>query len=281
MSKMIIKIVLLTIFLIVIGFFISGPIFTNSEITDKIEQLSTVSAPNEGGINYSNSKFLSLPLIVRKYLKNSLGAKPELPKQTQLKLVGETRDGFGSDWEPTEVDFYYSNTSPEFVWVSTSEQFSFLWIKRINSLINNRATSQAKFLSSITTEETEGVKLDQTFFLFYLLNSVFTPTVLFPSQNMQWEKLEKYTAEVVIWYKSEHGKAIFYFNELGNVEKIVVEDMFMPNVIDSKKEKFTIHLANHVNKSGYNIPTYFEYQWNLSGGDFTFSRFNLISAKYK
>ncbi len=39
MSKMIIKIVLLTIVLIVVGFFVSGPIFTNSETKEKIGQL--------------------------------------------------------------------------------------------------------------------------------------------------------------------------------------------------------------------------------------------------
>ncbi len=110
---------------------------------------------------------------------------------------------------------------------------------------------------------------------------MLSPTVLLPSQNIQWTPLEKFKAEVVMWYKSVRGKAIFYFNELGNVEKVEVTDMFLPNRIDTKKEKFTLHLANYEEVDGYKIPTYLEYQWNLSDGDFTFNRFNITDVEYK
>jgi len=278
--KMIIRIVLLTVFLIVIGFFISGPIFTNSEIKEKREKLTLDQSFVEDSVNFSSSDFLLLPPIVRKYLKNSVSIKSRSHQLAHLKLLGETRDDAASDWRQTKVDFHYSLSSPGFVWVATSEQFMFLWSKKINSFFNNTAESKNKFLSSIITEETEGVKLDETYFLFYLLNSVFSPTVLLPSQNIQWKKLDDLSAEVVIWHKSSRGKVVFYFNDLGSVEKIVAEDMYMPNPIDSKKEKFTLHLANYKEFGSYKIPTYLEYQWNISGGDFTFSKFNITNIEY-
>lgn len=280
MSKMIIKIVLLTIVLIVVGFFISGPIFTNSETKNKIEQMRSQDNIEIETIDFKHSEFLSLPFIVQKYLKNSIitkskGNQPMLP----LRLIGEARVEPGSNWIPTEVTFYYSLSVPAFVWVATSEQFSFLWNKTINTYINGVAKSKNKFLSSVSTEEIEGVKLDQSYFLFYLLNSVLSPTVLLPSQNIQWTALGKLKAEVVMWHKSEHGKAVFYFNEFGSVERIEVDDMFLPNRIDTKKEKFTLHLANYKEVDGNKIPTYLEYQWNLSGGDFTFNRFNIVEVE--
>ncbi len=281
MSKMIIKIVLLTIVLIVVGFFVSGPIFTNSETKEKIGQLGIDENIDDKTIDFTSSEFLSLPAIVRKYLKTSINVKSKSHQLTQLRLFGETRAEPGSEWSPTEVNFYYSLSAPAFVWVSTSEQFLFLWNKTINTYINESAKSEIKFLSSVTTDETEGVKLDQSYFLFYIINSVLSPTVLLPSQNIQWTPLEKFKAEVVMWYKSVRGKAIFYFNELGNVEKVEVTDMFLPNRIDTKKEKFTLHLANYEEVDGYKIPTYLEYQWNLSDGDFTFNRFNITDVEYK
>ncbi len=281
MSKMIIKIVLLTIVLIVVGFFVSGPIFTNSETKEKIGQLGIDENIDDKTIDFTSSEFLSLPAIVRKYLKTSINVKSKSHQLTQLRLFGETRAEPGSEWSPTEVNFYYSLSAPAFVWVSTSEQILFLWNKTINTYINESAKSEIKFLSSVTTDETEGVKLDQSYFLFYIINSVLSPTVLLPSQNIQWTPLEKFKAEVVMWYKSVRGKAIFYFNELGNVEKVEVTDMFLPNRIDTKKEKFTLHLANYEEVDGYKIPTYLEYQWNLSDGDFTFNRFNITDVEYK
>lgn len=279
MSKMIIKIVLLTIILIVVGFFISGPIFTNSETKNKIEQLPVQEGIDNEVVDFASSEFLSLPAIVQKYLKNSIITTSKPHQHAQLKLIGEARIEHGSHWIPTEVNFYYSLSAPAFVWVATSEQFLFLWNKTINTYINNVAKSKNKFLSSVTTDETEGVKLDQSYFLFYLLNSVLYPTVLLPSQNTQWTPLGKLKAEVVIWYKSVRGKAVFYFNDLGNVENIEVDDMFIPNRIETKKEKFTLHLANYKEVDGYKIPTYLEYQWNLSDGDFTFNRFNIVDVE--
>lgn len=276
---MIIKIVLLTIILIVVGFFISGPIFTNSETKNKIEQLNARESIGGETIDFTHSEFLSLPAIVQKYLKNSIIAKSKPNQPTQLRLIGETRAESGSNWIPTEVNFYYSLSAPAFVWVATSEQFLFLWNKTINTYINDVAKSENKFLSSVTTDETEGVKLDQSYFLFYLLNSVLSPTVLLPSQNIQWTPLGKFKAEVVMWYKSARGNAVFYFNELGSVEKIEVDDMFIPNRIDPKKEKFTLHLANYKEVNGYKIPTYLEYQWNLADGDFTFNRLNIVDVE--
>jgi len=281
MSKMIIKIVLLTIVLIVVGFFISGPIFTNSETKEKIRLLNVDESIEDKAIDFTSSEFLSLPTIVRKYLKTSINTKSKPHQLTRLSLFGETRTDPGSEWSPTEVNFYYSLSVPAFVWVATSERFLFMWNKTINPYINESAKSKNKLLSSITTDETEGVKLDQSYFLFYILNSVLSPTVLLPSQNMQWTSLEKLKAEVVMWYKSERGKAVFYFNDFGNVEKVEVYDMFLPNRIDTKKEKFTLHLANYKEIDGYKIPTYLEYQWNLSDGDFTFSRFNIADVEYK
>ena len=82
-----------------------------------------------------------------------------------------------------------------------------------------------------------------------------------------------------MWHKNARGKAVFYFNEFGNVENIEVHGMFIPSRIDTKKEKFTLHLANYKEIDGYKIPTYLEYQWNLSDGDFTFNRLNIADVE--
>ncbi len=281
MSKLIIRIIFLTVFLIIAGFFISGPIFTNSEIKDKVTQLQSESSPNTIIINFNTKEFISLPPIVQKYLKNSIKIEQETSKLAAIKLSGETKSDINSEWRPTDVEFYYSLSAPSFIWVETSEEMTYLWNKSVLTFLKNTATSKVKLLSSITTEETEGVKLSQSSFLYYILNSVLCPVILLPGQNVQWTSRGKLKAEVLYWNKSESGTVTFYFNKSGTVEKVETVDMFMPNLIETKKEKFTLHLANYKIINGYNIPTYLEYQWNLSDGDFTFARFNLKNIYLK
>lgn len=284
MGKIIIKIVLLAVFLIIIGFFISVPIFTNSETDEKINKINKVATDisyDDTKINFSNKEFLSLPSVVRKYLKRSINKEVKPHQSASLKMNGVIRPDFDSDWKQTDVELHHSLLVPGFVWISVTKEFEFLWTKTINSLFNSKAESISKFLSSITTDEAEGVKLDQNNFSLYILNSVFSPTALMPSQNIHWTSVSKNSAEVVIWYKSISGKAVFYFNQDGDVEKVVSEDMFVPNVIESIKENFTLSLANHKEFNGIKIPTYFEYQWNFSDGDVTVSRLNITSVEYK
>ena len=108
MGKMIIKIILLTIFIIVVGFFVSVPIFTNSETREKIKQLGVDQDTDNAIIDFTRSEFLSLPSIVQKYLKTSLNARSSSYQLTQLTLSGETKADPVSEWKTTEVDFYYS-----------------------------------------------------------------------------------------------------------------------------------------------------------------------------
>jgi len=280
MSKTIIRIIFLTVFLIIAVFFISGPIFTNSEIKDKIWQLRSEGAGNEIKIDFKSKEFMALPPIVQKYLRNSIVAEKENNNIATIKLFGETRTEVRAEWSTTNVDFYYSLSTPAFIWVATSEEMNYLWNKTINTFIKSSANSKVKLLSSITTDEVEGVKLSQTYFLYYILNSVLCPVVLLPSQNIQWTSLGKLKAEVMFWDKSESGTVIFYFNNSGNVEKVETSDMFIPNLIEAKKEKFSLYLANYKEIGGYRVPTYLEYQWNLSDGDFSFARFNVKDITY-
>ncbi|NOX64493.1 MAG: hypothetical protein GXO85_01530 [Chlorobi bacterium] len=279
-SKLIIRIIFLTVFLIIAGFFISGPIFTNSEIKDKVGQLRAEGSTNEITVDFKTKEFQELPPIVQKHLRNSINVEQVTNKIAIIKLSGETRHDIGSEWQPTDVELYCSLSAPSFVWVATSEAMTYLWNKTIITFLKNTATSKVKLLSSITTEKTEGVKLSQSSFLYYILNSVLCPVVLLPSQNTQWTSLEKFKAEVMFWNKSKNATVTFYFNKSGNVEKVETKDMFMPNLIEAKKAKFSLHLANYKEIGGYRVPTYLEYQWNLSDGDFSFARFNVKDITY-
>lgn len=281
MGKMIFKIILLTTLLIVLGFFISGPIFTNSEINEKIDQLSQNKNDYSGEVDFSSKDFLTLPSIVGKYLKRSIKANVAPRKIAEIKMTGYERIDINSDWKSTEVTLNYSLTAPEFIWVSENTELGILWSKKISSLINLRAEFTSKFLSSITTDHDKGVKLDQNYLGLYILNSVFCPTVLLPNQNLHWTGKSKYSAEVLLWYKSTSINAEFYFDQSGNLEKVVSYDMFLPNVIESKKEKFSLFLANFQDYNGITIPTYLEYQWNFDNNDITVGRFNITSVKYK
>lgn len=280
MSKMIVRIILLTVFLIIVVYFIAGPIFTNSKIKDKIGLLYSLQTEQDENIDFKTPEFLALPQIVSRYLKNSITAKTKPRQVNKIILSGEIRDDRYSPWEPTQAEHYYSLSSPAFVFEETVSTYEVLWTKKIHTLFENKAELQIKFLSSIMFDDLEGTKLDQSAFLLYLLNSVFSPTLLLPNQNIQWRGIDRLTAEVVLWHKSVSGRVVFHFNESGYVEKVVSEDMFIPNTIESDKTVFTLLVANYHEFSGIKIPTYLEYQWTLADGKFVSERYNISSVEF-
>ena len=277
------KIVKIIVGLVLVGlalFFIGTPYLNNSQQQIQIDQIMTSSLKNNT-TSFSSSNFLNLPYIVKKYLKKSVKKKSHLPSSCTFTAFGKTKKDKNSEWVETSSRNYYSASAPNFLSVVETKRLSFFWTETVMSYINNEATTTSKFLSSIVTDSFEGNKLNKSYLVLYLSQSVFCPSVLLPNMNVHWKKIDRTKAMATIWDDNLKGSAIFHFNENGEVTKIVTEDRYMPGDLDYKRERFTLHLANYKNVDNFHIPTFFEYQWNLAGEDFTFGRFQISEISYK
>jgi hypothetical protein len=195
--------------------------------------------------------------------------------------VGKTRDSKNSDWIETNSILYFSTAQPNFIEVREEKINSLIWNKTKNVYVDGIASTITKFLSSITTNEFEGNKLNKSYLVLYLMEAVFSPTTLLPNKHVKWKYFNNTTANATVWNKNLVGNATFHFNDNNQITKIVSDERYMPGKIDYSRETFTIHFANYKDDGRYIIPTYFELEWNLAGYDFTFARYQITDISYQ
>jgi len=232
-------------------------------------------------ISFSSGDFSKLPPVVKKYLRKSIKKESNSPQYCKYVITGKTKNNQSAEWKSVTSQNYYSATTSDFIKIIEAENDFPFWTVTINKYLNTKASTNSKLLSSIPTYDFAGNKLSRSYMVLYLLESVLCPTVLLPNMNVHWKPISSTKALATIWDENLKGSAVFHFNKDGEVTKVVSNDRYMPGTIDYNRETFTIHFANYKTFGSFSIPTYFEYQWNLASGDFTFGRFHVTEINYK
>ncbi len=116
-------------------------------------------------------------------------------------------------------------------------------IKQKNTYINGKASTLDKLFSSIPIYEFEGNKLNKSYLILYLMESVFSPTTLLPNKQLTWKYINNASAKATIWNQNLDGNATFYFNDNNQITKIVSDERYMRGKVDYSRETFTIHFA--------------------------------------
>lgn len=256
------------------------PYFNNSLLEKEIE-FFLENKSKKKIISFNSDDFSKLPFVVKKYLRKSIKNENSSPQYCQYRITGKIKTDQNSEWLNVTSQNYYSATTSDFIKTTETQNSFALWTVTVNRYLNNKASTNSKLLSSIPTYNFSGNKLSRSYLVLYLLESVFCPTVLLPNMNVHWSAIDNTKALATIWDDNIKGTAIFHFNKNGEVIKVVTNDRYMPGAIDYNRETFTIYFANYKNVDNFNIPTYFEYQWNLASGDFTFGRFQISEITYE
>lgn len=264
----------------ILGFFVGMPFVNNHLLQNEIDIfVNNNLKPKQ--ISFNSTKFSSLPSAVKKYLQKNVVSTSNPPRYCQFSVIGKIRSDQNSGWMDFSSENFYSAVTSEFLKIKETQNFGFLWTKSLERYLNKKASVKSKFLSSIPIYDFAGSKLQRSYLVLYLLESVFCPTVLFPDMNIQWSGVGDTKALATIWNKDINGTALFHFNTNGEVVKIVTEDRYMKGELDYEREKFTIHFSNYQNVGKFNIPTYCEHQWNLASGDVTVGRFQISEIMYE
>ncbi len=264
----------------IVGFFVGMPFVNNHLLQNQTELfLEKIIKPKQ--ISFNSTNFSKLPSVVKKYLRKNVTNTSNPPRFCQFSVTGKIRSNQKSEWSDFSSENFYSATTAEFLKIKKTQSFGFLWTQTLERYLEKKASTKSKFISSIPTYTFAGSKLQRSYLVLYLLESVFCPTVLFPDMNIQWSGIDNSTALATIWNQDLNGTAVFHFNNEGEVVKVVTEDRYMGGALDYEREKFTMHFTNYQNVGKFNIPTYCEHQWNLASGDITVGRFQISEIMYE
>lgn len=281
MRKTFTKILIAIFILAIAGFLFLVPYYENNAIQEKVSLLKNNSKAKNISETFKSNEFYVLPFTVKNYLYHTIQNRTFSPKISKLVLSGKTRPTPNSEWTDVNSTIHFATGHPAFIQVLESVSDYFVKKSTYNIYQNGIASSETKLLSSIPKDSYSGNKLNRSYLVLYLMEAVFTPTILLPNNHVNWKPNNSNSARATIWREDLEGNATFYFNSNNDVIKIESNDRFMPGKVDFSKEDFTIHFANYKDVGNYYIPTYFELQWNLAGNDFTFGRFQIKDISYE
>ncbi len=278
--KRIINVLLISIVAIIVGVLVGLPFYNKYSIENETELLFEKKSKAKQ-ISFTSSNFSLLPSVVKKYLRKNVNNISNPPRYSKYSVFGKTKHDQNSEWLEFSSENYYSAVTPEFIKIGDAQSTFPFWTTIVEKYLDNVASTNSKFMSSIITYDFTGSKLRRSYLVLYLMESIFCPTVLFPNMNVQWDPIDNSKARATIWDEDLNGTAVFRFNKNDEVIKIVTDDRYMHGDLDYEREKFTIHFTNYQNVGDFNIPTYFEYQWNLASGDVTVGRFQISEILYE
>ena len=226
--------------------------------------------------NISNKKFShqqleGLPEPVQRYFKHVLKDGQPYINYVRLKHDGQFKTDLKKNWINIEGEQYFTTENPGFILKGTTN----LFVAR-DMYIAGKGRLVATILSLINVVDAKGEQYNQGELLRWLSESVWFPTNLLPSENLQWTAIDTSSAKLTFNY---NGLSLFYNVMLNDSGEII--QMETKRYMDEKRlEKWIIKPDKYEEKNGVIIPTKAEVFWKLKEGDFSYAKFNVKEIEY-
>jgi hypothetical protein len=219
-----------------------------------------------------------LPEPVQRWLSYSGVIGRERAITVRLRQKGFFRQKQDADWMPFQAEEYYTTQPPAFIWHATIKASPFLWIAGRDRYHAGKGNMLIKLLSLITVADARGEKLDQGTLLRYLNEIMWFPSAAL-SDYIHWEAIDAGSAKATMSYQGVTASAVFHIDERGRLTNMVAERY---RAVDGEfvLDTWSTPIGEYREFNGVRIPTQGEGVWNLSSGDFSYIRLEVIGIDY-
>jgi hypothetical protein len=219
-----------------------------------------------------------LPEPVQRWLRYSGVIGKKRVATVRLKQKGFFRQQEDGDWMPFEAEEYYTTESPAFIWYATIKAPPFLRITGRDRYYEGKGDILIKLLSLITVADARGDELDQGTLVRYLNEIMWFPTAAL-SHYIQWEAIHSGSAKATMSYQGVTASAVFHFDEGGRLTNMVAE-RYRTVAGGFVLNTWSTPMSDHGEFDGVRMPTQGEGVWNLSSGDFSYVRVEVVDIEY-
>ena len=221
------------------------------------------------------------PEPVQKYLRKAIGNNTRMIHFASIKQIGEFRTSPDGDWSASRADGHYLATKPGFIWKARFGgniiPSKIAWLE----LLDGKGFGSVKFLGLFTLLNPSGYEADTSLLTRYLMEAIWFPTALIPTNLLSWKEIDSHRAEAVLHYGSIHVSAVFVFNEDYDIVEIITEDKYRDFRSSFEKARFTLKCSSHASTEGMRIPMAVEFVWNLPSGDFSYGKYKITKVQYE
>ena len=263
---------------VLIGFLSYGPSSFRAEYNREVAQgvARFVAAPllTEGDL-------APLPRVVQRYIRLSGAVGQPRVQNFRARFHGQIRSGPDARWMSftgEQVNFY---DQPSRLFLMDASLFG-IPFQAFHQFIGPSATMRVKIASIVTMVDAKGQVMDEaeTVTLFNDL-CVMAPGALI-DRGIQWQEIDAHTVSASFTNLSHTVRAVFSFNELGELTNFVADGRGAMSA-DGKsvtKMRWSTPLSDYREFGLHRLPSHGEGIWHAPAGDYSYLRFDLDAIQY-
>ncbi len=158
----------------------------------------------------TNEHLHSLPPVVQKWLRVSgvVGSSPI--QRVYLQQKGEMRNKPDGKWIPFTAEQYFTTDQPAFLWNTTIQPSSFLFINGRDKYEKGKGHMLIKTYGLFTVADSKGPKTDQGTLVRFLAETCWFPSAAL-NKYIQWEAIDERSAKATMDYEGVKASGIFTF----------------------------------------------------------------------
>lgn len=222
----------------------------------------------------------ALPEPVQRYINYVFNGKPDKIKFVRLKQEGLFRTGPEQEWLPTSAQQYFLGEECAFLWKAKIKMAPMLWISARDKYYHGKGSMLIKILSSFTLADPSGKELDVSALIRYGAELPWFPSAFLYNDKLTWEGIDNNSAKLSIKDGENEGAMVFYFNEKGEIVRLISQDRYREVDGDFVKTEWAGNYTNYKEINGVKVPTDIEVIWNLPQGEFTCIKLKVTDIEY-
>lgn len=238
----------------------------NKEVKQLFSQFKTIS-----NNRFSYQQLSGLPEPVQHYFKHVLKEGQQYISYARLTHNGQFKAAENKSWANIEGEQYFIIEKPGFIWKGETSMFT-----ARDMYIADKGRLIVSLFSVYNIVNGEGEKFNQGELLRWLGESVWFPTNLLPSKNLQWAPIDNVSAKLTFSYNDLTVFYIVTFNESGEITQLETK-RYMG---EENLETWIGKLTEYKEINGIVIPTNIEGIWKLKKGDYSYAKFKVKKIEY-
>lgn len=240
------------------------------DYTKEVEELfSLADSTSEKTFHYRQLE--GLPEPVQRYFHYVLPDQYPYINTVRLTHGGQFKTGSNKAWSDIKGEQYFTTNPPGFIWRGQTALFS-----ATDKYVADKGSLIVNVLSLVEVVNTEGSNVNQGELLRWLGESVWFPTNLLPSEQLNWSPIDENAARLSLEYDNLSLDYLVSFNDLGEITQMETQRYISEDTLETwVGEVFDYRTIN-----GVKVPTRIQATWKLPEGDYTYANFRLKQIEY-
>ena len=247
-------------------------------------QALEAATPKTRAQHYDDEELKSLPPVVRRYLSQALNMNQPLVRRLYLEQTGTFNRGStpqAEQWEPFTARQRVATKRPGFVWDAAVKVSPGITVRVVDAYVAGVGSLQPSVFGLIDVGGSQGnADIARGELIRYFAESVWYPTVLLPSQGVQWKPVDEHSAQATLTDGALTVSLLFAFDADGMVERISsTERSALLNGVMAPMP-WEVRLSHYALRDGMRVPQEAEVAWLTPTGRWPYWRGKLEKLDY-